>query len=241
MSTRNQPRPPTAPERPATTVTDQPSERSTRAGLSRAQIVEAALALLDREGLDGLTMRRLGQELGVGTMTVYGYFRSKDELLDAVIDAGAERIALEPPAGSWKAQLRELLLSLRGTLVKHPGVIELRFKRPIVSPGALELTEAAMQILREAGFSSRTAARAYRILFIYTFGFSAFGPGEQSRADSERTEAAIGALPPDRYPALSAAADEAAAAMADQTLFEFGLNLLLDSVESLQADGSRDR
>ena len=219
------------PASPASKQTAQP--RETRSGTSRAQIVEAALGLLDREGLDGLTMRSLGQELGIGTMTVYGYFRSKDELLDSVVDAGAEQIATEPPTGPWKAQLRALLLSMRQSLAEHPGVVELRFKRPIVSPGALELTEAAMLILRDAGFDSRTAARVYRVLFIYTFGFSAFGPGDEA-ADSEQTKTAIEALPPDRFPALSAAADEAAAAMADQTLFEFGLDLLLDSVERLR-------
>jgi AcrR family transcriptional regulator len=209
-----------------------------RTGLSPDDIVDAALALLDREGLDGLTMRGLARELDVGTMTVYGYFRSKDELLDAVIDAGAKRMEPERPAGPWKAQLRELWLSIRQSLAEHPGVIELRFKRPIVSPGALELTEAAMQILRDAGFDSRTAARAYRILFIYTFGFSAFGPKESSLADSERTKGAISALPADRYPALREAAEEAAAAMGDSGLFEFGLEMLLDSIERLGEDAS---
>jgi AcrR family transcriptional regulator len=212
-----------------------------RLGLSREQIVEAALALLGREGLDGLTMRSLGEELGVGAMTVYGYFRSKDELLDAVIDAGATRMVPERRAGSWRAQLRELLVSIRQSLVDYPGVIELRFKRPILSPGALEVTETAMQILRDAGFSPGTSARVYRILFVYTFGFSAFGPGAKSQAESRQTEAAIGALAADRYPALSAAADEAAAAMGDPTLFEFGLDLLLDSVERLRSDARLSR
>lgn len=224
----------------ASAGTQEAPESSARAGLSRDQIVDAALALLDRQGMDGLTMRSLARELDVGTMTVYGYFRSKDELLNAVIDAGAKRIEPERPAGPWKAQLRELWLNVRQSLAEHPGVIELRFKRPILSPGALELTEAAMQILRDAGFDSRTAARAYRILFIYTFGFSAFGPRESSRAESEQTKAAISALPAERYPALREAAEEAAAAMGDSALFEFGLEMLLDSVERLGKDASSE-
>ncbi len=207
------------------------STENARAVLTRERIIEAALGLLDRDGLDALSMRRLGQELGVGTMTLYGYFRSKDELLDAVVDAGARRMAPVQAAGSWRTKLRELLLSLRRSLAEHPGVVELRFRRPIVGPGALEVTEAAMQALRDAGFGSRDAARIYRILFIYTFGFSAFGPGNRSAVESDDTATAIAALPVDRYPALSEAAEQAADAMADPALFEFGLDLLLDSVE----------
>src|SRR5687768_6114837 len=94
--------------------------RLERGTLTREQILEAAGALLDREGLDGLTMRSLGQELGVGTMTLYGHFRSKDELLDALVDAATEN---EPgtASGPWRERLRELILSVRRSLVEHPA------------------------------------------------------------------------------------------------------------------------
>lgn len=208
---------------------------ASRVGLSRQRIVEGALALLDRDGLDAFSMRRLADELGVGTMTIYGYFRNKDELLDAVVDSGGQAIAdLDSGAvsgASWKVRLRELMMGIRERLVEHPGIVELRYKRPLLSPGALTVTEAGMRILRDAGFSDGDAGRIYRILFVYTFGFSAFGPGPGSEADRERSVEALSALPPDRYPTLVSAAQGASESMADQTLYEVGLDALLDGLE----------
>jgi AcrR family transcriptional regulator len=206
-----------------------------RLGLSRKRILAGALNLLDREGLDAFSMRRLAEELGVGTMTIYGYFRNKDELLDAVVDAGAEAIAQavseEDGGGSWKARLRDLMLRIRQRHIEHPAIVELRYKRPLLSPGALSVTEVAMRILRDAGFGKREAAEVYRVLFIYTFGFSAFGPGPQSMTDRDRSLEALSALPADRYPTLVDAAQEASETMADQALYELGLDALLDGLE----------
>src|SRR5207237_9092478 len=87
-----------------------------RARLSPDQVAAAALELLDREGLEALSMRRLAEQLGVGTMTLYGYFRSKDELLDAVIDAAVahrEPFAFEGP---WQEQIRRLIRDSRQRL-----------------------------------------------------------------------------------------------------------------------------
>ncbi len=210
-----------------------------RLGLSRERIVEAAIELLDREGLDAFSMRRLSEELGVGTMTVYGYFRGKDELLDAAVDTGGRRIAKQVSeaagAESWKARLKALMLSMRETLDRHPGIVELRYKRPLLSPGALELTEIGLRALREAGFGDREAGRVFRILFIYTFGFAAFGPGPRSATERDRSVEALSALPPDRFPTLVSAASEASQALADDTLYERGLDALLDGFDP---DGS---
>jgi AcrR family transcriptional regulator len=179
-------------------------------------------------------MRRLSEQLGVGTMTVYRYFRSKDELLDAVVDSGGRRIARRvseaDAGGSWKARLKALMMSIRATLAQHPGIVELRYKRPLLSPGALELTEIAIRTLRNAGFSDREAGRIYRILFIYTFGFSAFGPAPGSAVERDKSIEAARGLPADRYPALAEGMAEASKALADETLYERGLDALLDGL-----------
>jgi AcrR family transcriptional regulator len=224
-----------------------PESRSpgSRLGLSRERIVRGALDLLDREGLDAFSMRRLAEELGVGTMTIYGYFRSRDELLDSVIDAGAEGIARRvsdaQARGSWKADLRELMVAIRESLLAHPASVELRYRRPLLSPGALSLTEIGMRALRDAGFDNREAGRIYRILFVYTFGFCAFGPTPGSAEDREKSVAALRALPADRYPTLVDAAVEASESMADLTLYEAGLDALLDGLDPEAATSARRR
>ena len=177
-------------------------------------------------------MRGLAAELGIGTMTLYGYFRTKDEILDAVIDAGAEQLFEIPTKPrSWDGRLRQLFLNLHRSHLEHPAIVELRYKRPLLSPGALRFTEICMEILTGAGFDNRDAARAYRLLFVYTFGSSAFGPGRRPQADREQTLVALSGLPADLYPVLRAAVAEAADAMADETLFEFGLELLLEGLK----------
>src|SRR4051812_46474225 len=121
-----------------------PSQTATRSRLSPHQVAAAALELLDRDGLEALSMRRLADKLGVGTMTLYGYFRSKDELLDAVVDAAvAER---EPFSfeGTWQEQIRRLMQGSRRNLGRHPGLVKVRADRPVLQPEALRFAETGM-------------------------------------------------------------------------------------------------
>lgn len=208
-----------------------PHTPDSRLGLSHERILDAALALLNRDGLDSFSMRRLADSLGVGTMTIYGYFRTKDQLLDALVDHAAGAMPAARAEGPWREQVRELVLAVRRTHLLHPAIVELRLRRPLLSTGALDLSEAGMRILREAGFSRRDAARAYRSLFIYTFGFAAFGPQGGGLAERDQTREAIAALPEERYPVLTEVAHEAAESMADERVFEFGLDRLLDGLE----------
>jgi AcrR family transcriptional regulator len=225
---------------PAMPAAPADGERS-RLGLSRTRILDAALALLDRDGLQAFSMRRLAEELGVGTMTVYGYFRGKDELLDSVVAAAAQRIGSEPSVGPWKGQLRELFVRVHEGHVEHPAIVELRLRRPLISPGALTLTERAMAVLLDAGFGERDAARAYRALYLYTFGFSAFAPATRAAADQAETVRAFAEISTDTHPALVTASEEAAEAMGDQTVFEFGLDRLLDGLEAITPTRARPR
>lgn len=226
-----------SPTRPLAVPVRAPREPTpdSRLGLSRPRIVAAGLALLDRDGLDAFSMRRLAQELGVGTMTLYSYFRRRDELLDAIVDTGSavilELLADAATQGPWRERLRELMVGVRRAHIEHPAIVELRYKRPLLSPGALEVTETGVRILREAGLGRREAVSTYRMLFVYTFGYSAFGPGPGSAAEREQALAALRALPPDRFPTLVDLAEEAADTMADQGLFEVGLDALLDGLE----------
>jgi AcrR family transcriptional regulator len=212
------------------TATD--PRRDPRARLNREQVARAALDLLDRHGLEALSMRRLAGHLGVGTMTLYGYFASKDDLLDAVIDAAVadrEQPALEGP---WQDQLRQLMQASRRSLARHPSLVKVRAERPVLRPEALRFAESGITILRGAGFSRSDAARAFRLLFTYVFGYVSFSPDERTEEARRRSRAATAALPPDEYPSLHDTSEELADAMAGQATFDFGLDRIIDGLEA---------
>jgi TetR/AcrR family tetracycline transcriptional repressor len=177
-------------------------------------------------------MRRLAAEVGIPTATIYGYFRDKEELVDAVIDVAASRSPLPEVTGPWRAQLRELMRWLRRGLVRHPDLVKVRLERPILSFRALRLTERGMGILLEAGFPRAQAARAYQMLFVFTFGSAAFGPHSDPDEHQRRVRATYTLLPPEEYPVLSSSIAEAAAAMSGEEQFEYGLERLLDGLEA---------
>lgn len=180
-------------------------------------------------------MRRLASELGVGTMTLYGYFRNKDELLDAIVDHAAEDLELPPADAPWREGVAAIAREIRGVLERHPSGLRIRLTRPMLSPGALRSAERAYELLARAGFSAALAARCYRTIFLYAFAFASFTQSESMEEVRRRSVAAALSLPPDEYPRLHAAAAEVAAAMAGDEQFEFGLALILDGIEEARA------
>jgi AcrR family transcriptional regulator len=212
-----------------------PGSRS-RLGLTPEAIVAAAGELLDEHGLAGVTMRRVAERLGVGTMTLYGYFPDKDALLDAIIDATGAELVPPAPEGNWKTSLRELMVGLHDQLIEHPFLVELRLRRPIISPEAMRWTESSLAILQRAGLTPGQAMQAFRPLFVYTFGHAAFTPREDERGVTSRAQAAVLSLPPDEYPLVTAAAQELAQALVGQEPYELGLDLLLDGIENRLAN-----
>jgi TetR/AcrR family transcriptional regulator, tetracycline repressor protein len=200
--------------------------------LSRERIVEAALEVVGRDGLEALSMRRLAQELDVWPMSVYRYFRDKEELLDAVVDGAADEIALGSGSGSWREQIRDLLLHARAALGQDPAGLRTRFTRAMLTPGALRLSEAGLKILQDAGFEPGEAARAWRALCGYAFGFTGFDDDAAPDEALRRARAALATLPPDDFPALTAAADGFAGALVGHEELDYGLDRLLDGLEA---------
>ena len=177
-------------------------------------------------------MRRLAAEAGIPTATLYGYFRGKEELVGALIDLGARRSPLPEVTGGWRVQLGELMRWLRRELLRHPDLVKVRPERPILTRGALRLTERGMEILLEAGFPRAEAARGYQLLFVFTFGSAAFGPHSDPEEHERMVRATYTLLPPEEFPVLSSSIPEAAAAMSGEEQFEFGLERLLDGLEA---------
>jgi AcrR family transcriptional regulator len=216
--------------------------RARKSRLSREQLGRAGLEIVDREGLDALSMRRLAEGLGVGKMTLYGHVRSKDELIDAIIDVAVE--LADPPEtreGPWRDQLAALMRAAHRNLTAHPALVAIRFSRPIVRPDSLRFGEAGMRILRAAGFDSEEAARAFRLLFTFVFGYAGLSPETNVEEARRQAAVAIAGLPPDEYPNLTEAAAPFSAAMAGEEQFEYGLERILDGLEARLASRSAPR
>ena len=206
--------------------------RRPRGEISRERIIEAALASAERGlDLDEITMRELAAELDVGTMTLYGYFRSKEELLDAVLDASVTEGSLSA-TGSWRERATALARGMRAYLERHPALVQIRLRQTMTRPRQFRVTEQVVRALVDAGLPRDEAARAFRLIFTYVFGYAAFSP--DAAADTARAEVrtSLAALPPDEYPLLTSMVDEAVAAAAGDEQFDFGLELILDGVEA---------
>lgn len=218
------------------------SQRRTSAGprerLNTERVVKASVQLADREGIDALTMRNLAQSLGVAPMSLYKHVEHKDELLDAMVETVFEEVEL-PSGPNWKVALRTRALSMRQALLRHPWAIA-QMESSNAGPANLRHRDAMMQCLREtAGLSIPMALHAYSFADSYVYGF-AF---QQSAMTSRREP---GAVVPDRLtlerrfaehlPHLSEllSALEKSGYDFDHE-FEFGLDLLLDSIERLRS------
>jgi AcrR family transcriptional regulator len=200
--------------------------------LTAERIAQAALEVVDREGADALSMRRLASGLGVGTMTLYGHFRSKRELLDAAVDAATDDFEAPPLQGSLRERLLAYHEAVRAWLARHPALVQLRGERPIVRPAAFGVSEHGMRILLDAGFPPDEAARAFRLLFVYAFGSAAFSPHEARPAERRALHAALVSLPEDDFPALRAAAEHAGDALGGEEQFRYGLERIIDGLEA---------
>jgi AcrR family transcriptional regulator len=144
-----------------------------RERLSRQRVLEAALRIVDSEGLDALTMRRLGRELGVEAMSLYRHVPNKEALLDGLVELIV--LEIDVPAsidGDWKEATRRVLRSYRRAAHSHPNAFPLVTMRPLNTPEALRRLDANFEILRQAGFDDSTAIVAFRTLAGYTRGFA---------------------------------------------------------------------
>jgi AcrR family transcriptional regulator len=199
---------------------------------TREELARRALAIMDDHGTEALTMRRLAQELGMGTMALYRYFPSKSDLMDAAIDIAAPEIALpEPGAAHWKEQLAGLARALFHAGLRHPSMARERFDRPLQSPGAMRVTDRAIALLLEAGLGREEAVAAFKALLVHTLGAAAFAAsearGEVRRRATER-HASVSAR---ELPAMAAVADELTVGLGGDQAFEFGLMALLNRIE----------
>src|SRR6266702_7567822 len=140
--------------------------------LSSQRIIRAAIDLADRDGMQSLSMRKLGQELGVEAMSRYNHVAGKDDLLDGMVDVVFGEIGPPPAGPDWKAAMRERAVAAREVLSRHTWAIGLMESRRRPGPETLRHHDAVLGSLREAGFSIEAAAHAYSVLDSYIYGFT---------------------------------------------------------------------
>ena len=212
-------------------------QRAEREQLSRDRVAQAALEFVDREGVDAFSMRRLAESLDAGTMTLYGHYSNKRELLDAVIDVAVSEWDLPALTGTWREQTAQLIGFTREVFARHPAVVDIWSRQPVLGTGGLVWVEAGLAILDEAGFDPDEAAVAFRLLITYTYGFALFSGSRSDPQSREGTRRALESLPGERFPHLLKAAAPFAAAMGSEEAFAYGLERLLDGLEEALRTG----
>ena len=210
--------------------------RGEKAALDVQRIVDAAIELAEREGLEALSMRRLGSALGVEAMSLYHYIESKDALLDGIVErvvASMDVSAME--GGSWQERLKEGFRAYRRLAHDYPAVFPLIGRRPVRTLAALGPVEIALGILDEARLSPRAALHAFRVLSSYTYGYAL----SEIRGFAMESASAGTGPPPDvlraeaaRFPHLARVIPEAGATD-NEAEFETGLDVIIAGLEKV--------
>lgn len=192
--------------------------------LSLPQVAEAALAVLDREGAAGLSMRAVATELRLSTMGLYRYVADRDELERLVVDHVLADLNLTVPADQpWRERLAGLVHRGRAAVLRHPAAIPLLLAHRQDSLHSLRWGEAMLGVLDEAGFQDSERALAFRTLLSYLFGaLQVQSHGPLGGAGTE----VLANLPLDRFPHLALTARVARDISPDEE-FRTGLEILL--------------
>ncbi len=206
-----------------------------RPPLTRQRVLQAAVALADRDGLGALTMRRLGTELGVEAMSLYKHVSNKEEILDGIVELVVSEIEVPLDGSDWREAMRRRAASAREVLSRHSWAIGLLEARPLQGPTALRYLDAILGSLRAAGFSIENAVHAFWLLDSFVYGHviqETSTPISTSEELAESTESALEEIPTDEYPHLVEIGEEALrSGYSFDGEFEFGLDLILDALD----------
>jgi AcrR family transcriptional regulator len=216
-----------------------------KAPLTRDAIVDAALELLDADGLDGVTMRRVAQKLATGPASLYQHVGNKDDLLELVLDRVCADVEIPAPGvgpDGWQEPLKELLRGMRKVMGAHQDLSYVMLGRVPTGPNTLAGAEGMLRILRDGGVSDRLAAHAVDMLALFVASVTyedairrrLIGTPEEADAYIEQVRAYFHALPQDRFPALVAMADTLTTFDGDEDgAFEFALDVQIRGLAAL--------
>lgn len=208
--------------------------------ITKEQILRTAMRLADEGGLDAVSMRRIGKQLGVEGMALYNHIENKDAILDGIMELVLSEIVVPSPGTDWKEAMRRRAHSARTVFARHPwaiGILEARSEDS--SPRRLDYYDSILGSLRDAGFDNQMAMRGFSILDAYIYGFilqEASLPFDDPAGLQEVGTDLLRQMA-DAYPHLAAVTEQVLSAGYDfEEEFSFGLDLVIEALE-----GVRDR
>jgi len=220
---------------------------SPRRALTRERVVAEALTVISTDGAGALSMRALATRLGVVPAALYRHVRSKEQLLDLVVDGVLADVDCQPgPALTWTDQVKALAHRLRAVLEDHPGIAGLLKTRDPLGPHSLALAEALLAPLQAAGLPPRQTAQAFSLIYDYTLGFALTDRttvNEQRVQDTttrRQLHAFFRSLPANRFPALAALGEHIWAGDRDQR-FTASLDTLLGGIQTARRNARQPR
>jgi AcrR family transcriptional regulator len=221
-------------------------EKPRRDPLTRERVIDAALRIMDAEGVEAVTMRRIGRELGVEAMSLYNHVRDKDDILDGISEAVMGRFEIPPSTGDWTQDVRALAREWRRLLGLHPGVMQLLAERhkPLEGMAVYRPMNAALEAIAGARLSPREMAQAFNAFGSYIMGFvmmeQGLMPGRDHHEHAHQHEEVAEALREAGLPLLMTCFEYFAECPTDDQ-FEFGLELMVDGLRAASERSNAER
>lgn len=212
----------------------EPAERRPRKdGITLERVIAAAIGVIDADGHEALTMRRVADELGTGAASLYRHVASREELIALVVDDVIGSLSGAPPPGvGWRASAEWLARRFREHLLAHRGVVPLISAAQLLGPSSMLGREVAISLLVAAGFAPEDAVRSYLAILHFVVATVQLDVRAAARAPAERRvlRELFASQDPDRFPTVVAHAGLLAAQRSEDE-FEFGLRAMLDGIE----------
>ena len=218
------------------TVTRRTVRQPARETLTRRRVLHAAVELADAGGMETLSMRKLGEAVGVEAMSLYNHVANKGDLIDGMVDLVFEEVDVPAPGDAWRQAMRQRALSMRLALSRHRWAIGLMESRSTPGPATLRHHDAVLGCLRQGGFSLTLTAHAVSVLDSYIYGFALQEktlPFDTPQQTAELADSIMSGFSDGQYPYLSeiATAHVMRPGYDYSDEFTYGLDLILDGLQ----------
>lgn len=200
--------------------------------LTRDKICKAALDVINEEGLEGLSMRRLAQELNIEAASLYNHIKNKSELLDLIQDNLFKNLPTPKEQIDWKKYLNQFAVAMRNGLLQYPNVVPLFATRPSITAAALEQTENTFRIMRDAGFKYADIIFAYQSLCVFVLGHLQAEVGHVPGEKAEMDPSIANVLEQKKFPHLMNAYSKSGFKHYDKW-FKFGIKIMITGLEDI--------